>query len=125
MKQLLLDLIEAETLAKEHGDKASDLRKRLKLELQEAELDSFKTDEGPSCSLSAPQVYASYDEGDEPEVFAWMEKGGLDGLIKRTVHKKTLSATIKDLMEQGVEVPELIKVHTDRTLYVRRNGYGA
>lgn len=73
------------------------------------------------------KMYASIipdaTEGAEPQgkAFKWLRDNNLGSLIKETVNASTLSATAKELVENGRELPDdLFKVHTKDSVSITK-----
>lgn len=46
---------------------------------------------------------------DEERLFGYLRQIGRDDLMKMTVHHKTLSSFVKELLDAGMEIPEFIE----------------
>lgn len=46
---------------------------------------------------------------DEEKLFGYLRQIGRDDLMKMTVHHKTLSSFVKELLDAGMEIPEFIE----------------
>ena len=58
-----------------------------------------------------PKVYASYQKEQEQEVFRYLCSIGRDDIIKPTVHGSSLSALVREFLEEGKEVPRFINYY--------------
>lgn len=65
--------------------------------MKEQDVQNFKTPRGTFYIRNS--VYASVKDADP--AFEWLKEKGLDGIIKPTVHTKTLSSEIKRLLGEG------------------------
>jgi len=87
----------------------------------EQETDSIKTDVGVGCNLEKPKVHASFDKKD-PEMFEkaleFCKEQGIGSIFKKTVDSRSFSSNIRELIDQGVVVPDFIKLHTTRQLKI-------
>lgn len=127
-----------ESMLKAVNAELDDVRKR-RLPDKMAELGMVKADghgsfthsSGASVSLRV-QLWASIPKKDdrgnptdafEDAVYGWLEAHGHAGLIKRTVHPQTFSAFIRELVEDGAELPPGVK-HTMETMAVIRRPKG-
>jgi hypothetical protein len=66
---------------------------------------SFTTTSGWRVGTSL-RLFASVIKAMRAGAFGWLRSNGLPDLIQETVHAGTLSATAKDLLEHGRELPE-------------------
>jgi hypothetical protein len=62
-------------------------------------------------SLQKPVLYASCPNEHQERLFSWLKAQGMDDAIKRTVHARTLSSFVADLMDRGSEIPEYINTY--------------
>jgi hypothetical protein len=54
-------------------------------------------------------------------MFDYLQKGGNEYLIRPTVNAKTLTAWVKEQLEEGVNLPEFITTTTKHRVGVRNN----
>jgi hypothetical protein len=66
-------------------------------------------------------LYAGYDKDREAEMFDYLQKGGNEYLIRPTVNAKTLTAWVKEQLEEGVSLPDFINLTTKHRVGVRNN----
>ena len=94
---------------------ASDVENRMKQGQQElyhllasAGLTDFKCPNGlwPHAKINIKYFKAKGVQ--DGTLFEWLTDNGLDGIIKPTVHWGTLSSTMKEFVDAGNEVPEII-----------------
>lgn len=62
-------------------------------------------------SLMSPTVYANYEEENSTALFEFLRKLDRDDLIKNTVNAKSLSSFVKQLLDDGKEIPGCIKYY--------------
>jgi len=74
-----------------------------------------------SVTAVKPRLYASYNQGQAGDVFAWLEEIGRDELIKETVHPSSLSALVKDRLEEGFPPPECVSYYFKESVRINRN----
>jgi hypothetical protein len=87
-------------------------------------LTQFKSGKGPLVyQEDKPQVFASFKVEDQETVFGWLVKLGHEGAIKNTVHHGTFKAMIRDMLEEGVKIPDCVSVTLKPKIVVRSNGY--
>lgn len=67
-------------------------------------------------SLSKPQLFASYLKENEENVFKFLQDSERSDLIKPTVHAKSLSSYVSELIESGKSVPSYINYYLKPTL---------
>jgi len=72
------------------------------------------------------ETYASAVSDRKAELIEWLKANGLGDIVQETVHSRTLSATIKEIMEESDELPDglegLINIHEKTTVGLRRAG---
>lgn len=69
------------------------------------------------------QIYASPVHGCSDELYQWLKEHGYGDLVKETVHSRTLSSFVKELMEEDglpQELAEIVNVHEKVSVNVRR-----
>jgi len=121
IKQMLTDLVKAQAELGKQEKHVSNLKKQFKEAMLTAELDSFKTDDGVSCVLQKPKARASFNRKDENVAYMvkqFCDEQGIGNIYTETVHAGTFSSSITSLIEQGIEIPDFIKIFTDRTLTI-------
>lgn len=59
-------------------------------------------------SLSKPQLFASYKKENEEEVFQFVRDAGREDLIKPTIHSRSLSSYVSELVETGKKIPDCL-----------------
>lgn len=123
VQKTLLEIIWCEEKSDALSKRASGLRADLQTHMEEFDVNAVKTKEGPAVSLSKPRMYASFNAEDQARVEGWLRRNGVSDIVKRTINKQTLSATVKQLIENGIKIPDTIKMHTKQQLSVRKNGY--
>ena len=60
-----------------------------------------------SFSRLEPRVYASFRKENERAVFDYLTEQGRQDMIKPTVHPQSLSAFVKECLENGKQLPKL------------------
>lgn len=60
--------------------------------------------------------------GKQPDLKAWLEENGYEGLIQDTINSSTLKAWVKERLQEGDEVPvELLNMHSfDRVTLTKK-----
>ena len=128
MKMSEFDLVKSVRDKRAKVAELSDLLKVLKQELAETEYkliealnaegkESSARYEGVGfVSLSKPQLFASYLKENEEAVFKFLQDSERADLIKPTVHTKSLSSYVSELIENGREVPACISYYLKPTL---------
>ena len=70
------------------------------------------------------ETYASAVSDRKPELSEWLKANGLGDIVQETVHPRTLSATVKELLEDEDELPgelaELVNVFEKTTGGLRK-----
>jgi len=88
---------------------------------EEAEVDGITVD-GRTVSVGG-RMHASVNKEQAAKAFTWLRTHGLGSLIKEEVNSKSLSASLKELIESDAIVPTLedgIKVYTQQYMSVRK-----
>lgn len=128
MKMSEFDLVKSVRDKRAKVAELNDLLKVLKQELNETEYKLIEalTAEGKESSaryegvgfvsLSKPQLFASYLKENEETVFKFLQDSDRSDLIKPTVHAKSLSSYVSELIENGKEVPAYINYYLKPTL---------
>lgn len=73
-----------------------------------------------SVTVVKPRVFASCLKENEPMLFDYLVKVGRDDLVKTTVNTNSLSAFVKDLLENGNEPPEFISYYLQSKLQMNK-----
>src|SRR5690606_19577634 len=70
------------------------------------------------------ETYASAVSDRKPELIEWLKANGLGDIVQETVHPRTLSAVVKELLEDEDELPgelaELVNVFEKTTVGLRK-----
>lgn len=75
---------------------------------------------GEDVSLSDEMPYFKYTDNDLSRVHQWLKDNGLGNLIKEPkVHNASLNSNLRDLVKQGVDIPEFMQVESRRQLTKR------
>lgn len=86
--------------------------------MDEEEIKTFNTDKNRITRTA--RVYASII-GEQEDAFAWLRDNGYGPLIKETCNASSLSGAAKEMMEQGIELPEdLFRSHTKDSVSITR-----
>lgn len=106
----------------EFESESKDLEQQLVDELGAAAMEKLSLQGGDGVWLKKPRFGAGYDSRDLYKVWAWLEKQGCGGIIKEqpTIHHGTFSATVADLMDRGVPVPDFVSTWTKQSLGWRK-----
>lgn len=66
-------------------------------------------------------LYASMVKGVKDQAMEYLENMDLGDLVQRTVNARTLASTVKELREDGIELPtELFNVNEKTTIGIRK-----
>lgn len=72
------------------------------------------------------ETYASAVSDRKAELIEWLKEHGLGDIVQETVHPRTLSATVKEMLEEDDELPEelseLVNIFEKTTVGLRRAG---
>ena len=71
------------------------------------ELKSFKSATLGCTAIRKETLYVSIDKDKKDEAFRWIEEDcGRGDMIKPSIHNKTLSSFISDLLKKGEKIPQ-------------------
>ena len=88
------------------------------------ELQSFSRD-GRLFYLKT-ETYVSPTAGARPRLIEWLKENGFGDIVQETVHHRTLSATVKEMLDEDDELPDgleqLVNVFEKTTVGLRRAG---
>lgn len=94
---------------KEKLDKAqSELHEYL---IQQGASKTAKYDGLGSYAIKEPSLYASCLKENEEMLFDFVKSQDRTDLIKPQIHHRSLASFVKELKEEGKEIPEFIKVY--------------
>lgn len=70
------------------------------------------------------ETYVSAVAERKPELIEWLKANGLGDIVQEAVHPRTLSATIREMMEESDELPpdlaELVNIFEKTTVGLRK-----
>lgn len=113
LDQALVTKAELESHAKEIGKRADELSKRIIPDLMDQlGVRSLNTDFGKRLGQRT-DTYVNVRAADKPALLEWLRDNGHASLIKEDVHSGTLKAFIKDLLDQGIQIPEFVSTYTE------------
>ena len=88
------------------------------------ELQSFSRD-GRLFYLKT-ETYVSPTAGARPRLIEWLKENGFGDIVQETVHHRTLSATVREMLDEDDELPDgleqLVNVFEKTTVGLRRAG---
>src|SRR5690606_39421696 len=88
------------------------------------ELQSFVR--GDKLFYLRTDTYVSPAADRKPELIQWLKDHGLGDIVQETVHPRTLTATVKEMLEEADELPEglseLVNIFEKTTVGLRRAG---
>lgn len=90
-------------------------------EMISQEVQNFNLD-GRTFYLST-QVYASPKADRKYELYQWLKDNGYGDMVQETVHSRTLSAFVKELLDEGElppELAEMVNVYEKTVVGMRR-----
>lgn len=117
-RELIQTYVEKKAAYEEAKTKASNAHKEM--EKVKGEIIEYMEDTGKertasyeglgSISLCQPTPRARVEKGKEDELFNYLTDVGRTDLIKTSIHPATLSSYVRELIEEGGEIPEYISV---------------
>lgn len=119
---IAVEVVELTAEKKAVSARLEDARRRLLEGMDNADLDQVKSAAGPMAYVSSRAVFALND-GNRPEVMEWLREHGRGELVREDVNRQTLSAEIKKMQNEGIEMPEFLGVRAEPSLGIRANGY--
>lgn len=69
------------------------------------EIKTFTADSGDRMTRTS-RIFASIVPGQKDDAFAWLRENDYQALIQETVNSSSLSAAAKELIENGMELPD-------------------
>lgn len=66
-------------------------------------------------------TFVNVRKDDKPKLFKWLRKEGLGSLIKEDVHHQTLSALVRERLDEDLKIPAFVTV-TPQTVAVLHKG---
>jgi len=122
MGERLFTLKQSEKHAKENYEEIKADRMQaeetLCAQLEAVGIESFKTNRGTFYTKT--NIYASISAGNRPVMFEWLRENDLGSLIQETVNARTLSSTVKGLLEDGETIPEEVNVTIKKSVGMRK-----
>jgi len=125
-----LDLLKRVKDARQRCAEIDEAKKKADGELDEAEgkLIGFMADMGIKstakyegigfASLDKPELFARCNKPDQEKLIAYLKDNGRADLIKPSIHHKSLSGYVGELLESGGNIPEFIQYGFKQTLKV-------
>lgn len=74
---------------------------------------SVKFDDLGHIMLKAPTPRPNYKKEDEAAVFDFVATNNGSAIIKTSIHPSSFSSFIKEKIEEGIDIPEIIDVYMD------------
>nr|PZN59300.1 MAG: hypothetical protein DIU58_18110 [Sphaerobacter thermophilus] len=115
---------ELEELLKEVNAEIERTNQQLVEAMVAEELQSFVR--GDKLFYLRTETYVSPAAERKPELIEWLKANGLGDIVQETVHPRTLSAAVKEMLEEDDELPpdlaELVNVFEKTTVSLRRAG---
>lgn len=99
-------------------EKKAQLEEALDKALENAGLQNVKGEDGTTY-YRREQFFASVKAQDKPAFFQWLRDHGMGDIIKEDVHAKTLTAFVKEQMEQDNPLPGYVSTFTRNTIGYR------
>lgn len=93
------------------------LKMRLSRLLQQEGLQKVTTDAG--TFTDKPRLLSSIPAENLAIAYEWFRDNGYGGIIKETIHSKTLEATMREILAVGKEVPECVNIYFKPFVNVR------
>lgn len=85
--------------------------------MEDAGMNAIKTDDG--TFYRRVDTYCSIRKEEQQKAFEWLIENGLGDIIQETVNARTLTATMKERLDSGEQIPEFINVTTKNRVGIR------
>lgn len=100
---------ELDALLSEAKEKKESAEMTLIEYMDNLELKSFKSSILNCTAIRKETLYVSINKDEKDEAFRWIEEDcGRPDLLKKTIHNKTLSSFIGDMLKKGEKIPQLL-----------------
>lgn len=132
---MIFELADRLVYLKERKEQLSDLLKKLNAEIEETDrqlAELMVSEEVQTFVRNGKTFYLRNDVYVSPvaerraELIRWLKEHGLGDIVQETVHPRTLSATIKEMLEESDDLPDglfnLVNVFEKTTVGLRRAG---
>lgn len=111
-----------EAALKDTNAQIAEVEEQLVAQMVDSEVQNFSRD-GMQFYLST-QTYASPVAQRRDDLHTWLKMNGFEGLVKETVHAQTLSAFIREQLEEAEVLPaglaELVNVYEKTGVSLRK-----
>jgi hypothetical protein len=109
----------ADEARKTAGEELDSAEAKLVEFMQDRDIKSTAKYEGIGfASLDKPGLFARVNVPDQEKLFTLLNSIGRSDLIKSSVHHKSLSGFVEELLEQGQPIPEFIQYGFKQTLKI-------
>lgn len=110
----------------DHADEIEKIEKRIKFDLgppafERAGIEDKLTEKGVGTAKAETDTKAYVRKESEKAWFSFLRENGVGSIIKETIHHTTLSKTVNDLVQKGVDLPEYVQVTRRECWGFRRN----
>jgi hypothetical protein len=113
-----IEALEATLSQKKESKKQLEEREIPEL-MERAEIEKI-TFQGIGTIYLKTEPKASVLKENEPVFFQWLKDNGHGDIVKETVHHRTLSSWAKEVLEQGLPVPEIVQVFHQTKAVLRK-----
>ena len=122
LKELKDQKKEAERIVKEINAEIEQVNEELSQIMVAEEMQNFSR--AGSLFYLSTKTFASPVKGQHEELYNWLKQNGYGDLVKETVHHQSLTAFIKEMLEEEEELPEdlqdKVNVHEKTIVGVRK-----
>jgi len=95
------------------------LEEEINAAMLEQGISNLKID-GVGTAYVASRLYASVRKADVDRTVEWLKQIGIGDISTRTINSSTLSAIIKDLLDEGKSIPDFVNYYVKNTVNIRR-----
>jgi len=95
------------------------LEEEINAAMLEQGISNLKID-GIGTAYVASRLYASVRKADVDRAVEWLKEIGIGDISTRTINTSTLSAIVKDLLDEGKPIPDFVNYYVKNTVNIRR-----
>jgi len=117
------EIVRLRKQVKESESRRGDLERWCAEWLDDHDINSIKTDGGPTLYFGQPDLTVWVDEENKPAIHEWLKQEGEGSIIRNTWNYQTFRSVVRGRLRDGKEVHPAINVIAKPKLCVKANGY--